>query len=98
MSTYEILLDDARGIYIPQVFVTQFDLEAWHVDPEAAAICAKGPDEEQYWDAWDEILRDAYFDAPLDSKTLKLGRWTLEQDGALFARHESHESETEDNA
>lgn len=92
MSTYELLLDDARGVYIPKAFTECFDLDAWHVAKEQAEILAKGPDEELYWEVWDEVLRDAYYVS--DGKSdLKAGRWTLDQDGCLFARHEDHIAE-----
>ncbi len=93
MSTFEILLDDSRGIYIPMKFIELFAAEDWHVTSEQVEILKTGPHVDLYWDTWDEVLRDAFYISPMDSKTLKPGRWTLEQDGALFARHETHESE-----
>ncbi len=82
----EILLDEARGVYIPQAFATQLDMEAWHVKPEQVETLSEGPDGEWYWETWDDVLRDAYYDAPESKdKSIKSGRWTLEQDGSLFA-------------
>ena len=72
------LLDGARGIYIPQAFVTCYDPIAWHVSADDVAILEAGPDHEDYWEAWDDVLREAYYD---DER----GHWTLEQDGDLFA-------------
>jgi hypothetical protein len=92
MSTIELLLDDARGIYIPQAFAECFDLDAWHVSPDDAAILAQGPEHDLYWDTWQDVLDNAYYMANGQSD-LTAGLWTLEQDGCLFARHESHENE-----
>lgn len=92
MDTIEILLDEARGVYIPQAFIEIYDPDAWHVPKDRIEILSAGPEHDYYWEAWDEVLRDAYYIA--DGKgDLKAGRWTLDQDGSLFARHETHEDE-----
>ncbi len=79
MSNIQLLLSDARGIYIPRDFVQGFDLEKWHIDAEnwAAETC-NDPDNEHYWDAWDQVLNNAYF---IDNGK----KYTLYQDGDLFA-------------
>ena len=80
LDAVEHLLSDARGQYIPRDFVACFDLVDWGIDPEswAANTCSAGPDEEGYWDAWDEILRKAEYKE--DGYT-----WRLYQDGDLWA-------------
>lgn len=81
MSGIEILLNDSRGVYIPRDFVDMFD---WaNIDTEDAKVCGNGPDEEWYWEAWDNILNNArHVDAHNNV-------WTLYQDGDLFAVCES---------
>lgn len=80
LDAVEHLLSDARGQYIPRDFIANFDITQWGIDPEswAANTCAAGPDEDEYWDAWDEILRKAEY---------KEGEhvWRLHQDGDLWA-------------
>lgn len=82
LDAIECLLSDARGVYIPRDFVANFDMGEWGLDFErdkwALDTCAAGPDEDGYWDAWDEILRVAEF---------KQGEnvWRLHQDGDLWA-------------
>ena len=79
-SWKELLLDEAHGIYIPQMFAQNFDMKKWHVHFSDEKILLLGPDAVSYWDAWDNVLRNAYF---IDPKTKK--KWYLEQDGDLFA-------------
>ena len=81
----EILLSDARGIYIPRDFVTQFDIaddtsvvNGWRgIDPKDIAIC-ENPDHEWYWEAWQDICDSAYY---IDTKGV---RFNLYQNGDLF--------------
>lgn len=73
-----LLLDSARGTYIPSDFVTGFDLSVWTgISEENAAICAD-PEHENYWDAWSDILSSA-------EHTDGVNTWTLYQDGDLWA-------------
>ncbi len=96
-----VLLDSNRGIYIPQAFardfVFVFGAEHWTgVDRADLEICQRGPDEENYWEAWDGILQSAICVASrpvkFDGATYPAGtRFTLEQDGDLFMVTESTE-------
>lgn len=80
LDAVNLLLSDARGIYIPRDFVQGFDLQLWGIDPDswAAKTCAN-PDNEGYWEAWDQILDTAFY---TDSEGNK---FTLYQDGDLWA-------------
>ena len=82
MKAVEIILSDARGVYIPRDFVEGFDLAKWglpkHPDDCDIEICANGPDEEGYWEAWENILSQAKYEK--DGNV-----WRLHQDGDLFA-------------
>jgi len=76
----ECILDGNRGIYLPQDFTRKYDLDDCgpDIDPEDWAIVENGPDEEFYWEAWDNILENA--------RILADGHfWGLWQDQDLFA-------------
>ena len=54
-------LDDARGIYLPRDFARIVDQRWWFgITPENLAILEEGPDHEHYWEAWDEVCKDAF--------------------------------------
>lgn len=90
LEVVEHLLSDARGQYIPRDFVECFNLADWGIDPEswAAITCAEGPDNHDYWEAWDEILNKAEY---------REGEhvWRLYQDGDLWALCDELMSEEE---
>lgn len=76
-----LLLSDARGIYIPRDFCTSFDLTLpqWSgIKKGDAMICTKGPDHEWYWEAWQAILDAAVY---TDNEGNK---YHLYQDGDLW--------------
>ena len=79
MSGINILLNDSRGVYIPQCFAESFDTNEWSVRAEDADILKAGPDHEWYWEAWDNALNSAVF---TDDDGMQ---WRLWQDGDLFA-------------
>jgi hypothetical protein len=59
--------------------VQEFILSQWSgIDADDVAILETGPDHEQYWDAWQDVLDNATW---TDGKNT----WTLYQDGDLFA-------------
>lgn len=75
----QLLIGDGVGIYIPAKFYKDFNLEGWHIKPEDFKEL-ENVDSLEYWQAWDDLLNDAYY---LDEN----GLWRLEQDdGSLFAR------------
>ena len=75
--SYELLLDDHHGIYIPQFFAEEF-FGFDGIDQEDIEICRAGPDHEHYWEAWDAILSNAY---SIDKHGHE---WRLYQDGDLW--------------
>lgn len=77
MSGIEILVSDHQGIYIPQVFAERFNWSGISIDD--LKTIEEGPDAEYYWEAWDNILNDAFHNDK-DGFT-----WRLYQDGDLFA-------------
>jgi len=79
MGAVEILFDGASGIYIPQRFAEECDADGWkNVSAEDRAILAAGPDHEQYWDAWTDVVDYAEYHE--DGNIYR-----LYQDGDLFA-------------
>lgn len=73
-----LLLDSARGVYIPQNFAQRFVLEEWYVDQEDADILDQGPEHEWYWEAWESVLNKAHYEH--EGYTYR-----LHQDGDLWA-------------
>ena len=72
-----LLLDSARGQYIPRDFVTGFDLSKFAGIPSAVAEECKNPESDEYWDAWNVILYSASY--------IEDGRvFELYQDGDLW--------------
>lgn len=81
MSGINLLLSDARGIYIPRDFYKSFDLNGWNINSgEVNGIeDLSNPENTYYWDTWDMVLTNAFF---IDKDGNK---WTLHQDGDLWA-------------
>lgn len=78
MSGISLLLSDIRGVYIPRDFVQNFDLDKWHIKEDYQEVLSS-LDNERYWDAWTQLLDNAYF---VDESGKK---WQLWQDGDLWA-------------
>lgn len=79
MKTQKItlLLDSARGCYIPRDFVQCFDLSKFKgISLENIADC-QNPENEGYWSAWESILDCATYSE--NGRT-----FTLHQDGDLW--------------
>jgi len=85
----ELLVSDRHGQYIPQIFAQQYGhSELWNIEKDDMVVLLEGPDNPDYWEAWDQVLmRTTYTD--------KNGvKWWLWQDGDLFA--ESGEEDEND--
>jgi len=55
-----LILNDARGIYIPRDFTNAVARErVTGISDEDWAILEAGPDHEDYWDAWQTVEQDA---------------------------------------
>jgi hypothetical protein len=74
LKNAELLLDSARGVYIPRDFVASFTLSKWQGIPEWAIKACSDPDGEDYWEGWTEILYGAVYTAP---------------DGRVFSLHQT---------
>ena len=81
MDTKTLLLTDWYGIYLPKMFVTNFDHTLWNLDvgdPDVVCVQEGPKDNEWYWESWDSILNKAYL--------VQDGRiFYLHQDGDLWA-------------
>jgi hypothetical protein len=75
---------DSRGVYIPRDFASEFHRkhrDSAHVEGvtrEQFAILEEGADQEDYWDTWEDVLRDARV---IDRAG---NQYTLHQDGDLW--------------
>jgi hypothetical protein len=78
MENIQLLLSDARGIYIPRAFTQTCKIDKFTGITEENIQECSNPDNEGYWDAWQEILDNAKY-------THDDGReFTLHQDGDLW--------------
>jgi hypothetical protein len=59
----EILIDSAHGIYIPQYFAEAYgtpdNFYNWGEIKEDIDILLSGPDNEFYWDAYEDLINNA---------------------------------------
>lgn len=80
----KLLIDSARGIYIPQHFVSDvsgFDITRWGLptdNPNVQSVM-DGPDNEWYWEAWHLIEGQAEYTDEHGHK------WSLYLNGDLWA-------------
>ena len=80
-----LLLSDQRGQYIPRDLISDDHgesvnlktCEIWHIKREDAE-CLLNPENDFYWDTWEQVLNTAY--AEIDGD-----KFTLYQDGDLWA-------------
>ena len=73
-----LLLSDTRGVYIPQNFTECCDMDEWHVSEKDVEYLSN-IDNSWYWEAWNDVLEQAYY---IDAEGNK---FTLYQDGDLWA-------------
>ena len=87
LQAVTLILDSARGIYIPRDFLASADslpdwdhCQSWGLTTanQAQWIAACHPENESYWDAWAWILDNAQF---TDGEGYK---YRLHHDGDLF--------------
>lgn len=79
----EILADASHGQNLPQYVIQSLVDAGWKgiTDLNKRELLS-GPDEEFYWDSWNEVLDNATFE-------MNGGLWRLHQDGDLFALNET---------
>ena len=75
-------LSDSRGVYIPRDFAQSFTDRAKYVSgvsDEDWKILEAGPTHDDYWETWDDVLRNAVVE-----NTSTGVKYTLEQQGDLW--------------
>lgn len=83
----QLLLTDARGVYIPRDFAECMDRDCVSgVSDDDWAILEAGPEHEHYWDVWTDVLDNATATDPVTGVVYR-----FEQDGDLFAIPEGME-------
>lgn len=76
----QVLVDNHHGIYVPQVFVSTYNVNKFGIeefDPDYQSVL-QGPENEWYWESWDAILNKASY-TDENGNTLY-----LEHNGDLF--------------
>ena len=71
-----LILGDSRGIYIPRDFATDFT--GWTGITEENKSDLSDPENEFYWEAWENVLNNAFI--VIDNE-----KWSLVQEGDLCA-------------
>lgn len=86
----ELLVNDAHGIYIAQSFCQAYSAYITNMDKvkEDFDICLDGPDNEYYWDAWENLLNNIEFTNDNGDK-YTIGN--LGENGDLWAIPEGYE-------
>jgi hypothetical protein len=82
----KLVLSDSYGVYIPQIYCEDAD-EEWAesvgVDFKDVLVCQAGPDQDWYYEAWNNILDSAH-------KVIDGVTWRLVHDGDLFEVPDTH--------
>lgn len=75
-----LYLDDHRGVYIPRDSAVETKRECISgVSQEDLDCLAKGPDQEWYWDTWNDVEQNAIITDPNNNV-----RYRIIQNGAVF--------------
>ena len=72
------LVNDHHGCYVPQVFAQNLGQDWCGIKPDDLQILLEGPDNDTYWETWDDVLSTAYY-------MQGAHKYTLHQDGDLWA-------------
>lgn len=76
----ELLCDSHHGIYIPSIMIQRLVDNGWKNIPDNAVEVLSSPDNEFYWETWEEILQNAEWHDNSTDQVFK-----LHHDGDLFA-------------
>lgn len=91
-----LLLDGVRGCNLPQDFIAETEgVQGWtyNVSTEDIETLKAGPDEEWYWEAWNNVLDNAYFTYIDGTKGIL---YISEEYSDLFIIPEDHDFTAED--
>lgn len=91
----ELLVNDHQGIYIAQVFCQLYPAYITNMDKvkEDFDICLLGPDNEDYFEAWANLMDNVEF---TNDKGEKYSVGNLGEGGDLWAIPEGYDFENED--
>jgi len=79
LPAVSLYCSDSHGVYIPRDFAESYNRSMWQgIDKDDVDVLCAGPEHEQYWDAWDNVLDNAKVVGD-DGHT-----YTLHQDGDLW--------------
>lgn len=83
----ELLFSGHYGIYIPQSFAEKCNPENswWFYSLEDAQILRDGPDHEHYWEVWEEVIGNAYWQENAEGP-----KYFLYQQDDLWMIHEDY--------
>lgn len=86
----ELLVDDHHGIYIAQIFCQTYRAYITNMEEveEDFNICLSGPDNADYWEAWDSLINNVNF---TNDKGEKYTIGNLFESGDLWAIPEGYE-------
>lgn len=76
----ELLCDSHHGVYIPQVMIHRLKDNGWRNIPINSVEVLSNPDNEDYWETWEEVLQNAEWHDASTGQVFK-----LHQDGDLWA-------------
>lgn len=80
MKGVKFLIDGLHGIHIPEYFADMFHQDHWNISKEDNfRLSLDTVTQNEYWETWKSVLNNAYH---IDEEG---NRWTLHQDGDLFA-------------
>jgi hypothetical protein len=86
----ELLVSDANGIYIAQMFCKVYASYITNASEvgEDLQTCLNGPDDEFYWEAWENLINNVQFS---NDKGEKYTIGNLGESGDLWAIPEGYE-------
>ena len=90
MEKVILYANDSMGRYIPKIFAESISLDKcflFGIEEEDLNILRSGPDDDLYWDTWDQILNNGKVYLKETGQT-----FTLYQDGDLWLIDETAEA------
>lgn len=81
------IVDGLHGIHIPEIFINNYSDNCWKGITDEQKETIKDIDNIEYWEAWEEVLKEAYH---VDSNGFK---WSLYHNEDLFMVRSDYEFE-----
>ena len=79
----EVVVDGGYGVYAPQVFIEKYQSRLHGVDVDDIISLLNGPEDEWYWEAWENVLDNGVLEDDDGNK------WRIYQDQDIFIiRHD----------